>query len=265
MRSILRIACWLSTVAAAGCVSVPQSPLASTGKKPVGPAKGIVFCADGAGGYGWTTEALAYTAAEEGVPVYVKLVDWSHGRGWMITDNCHWRNTAEQGKKLADKVAAARERYPGVPVYLVGHSAGCAVCLEAARHLNRNSVERIVLLAPSVSPSYDLRPALGCADKGVDVFISRQDWVTLGLTMRLFGTTDRRWTSAAGKVGFRRPYDGSAGAELYSKLHEHVWQPSDFDTGHHGGHYGSYVPGFLKAKVLPLIHPQMSAGQGAGT
>lgn len=255
MLPTARYVFYFSSLALVGCASVAKTPPGTVAAKPTAPVKGVVFCADGAGGFGWTTEALAVTAAEERVPVHVELVDWSHGRGLMITDNCHWRNTREQGRKLADMVRVSHERYPKLVVYLVGHSAGTAVCLEAARDLPPNSVERIVLLAPSVSPNYDLRPALSCAKRGVDVFISHQDWVTLGLTMRVFGTTDRAWTAAAGKVGFRRPHDGSAGAALYDKLHEHVWRPSEMATGHKGGHYGSYVPGFLKAKVLPLVNP----------
>jgi pimeloyl-ACP methyl ester carboxylesterase len=257
MRSIVRWgACVCTLTLASGCVAVPKSPPAATAAKPgLAGAKGIVFCADGAGGFGWTTEALAYVAAEERVPIHVELVDWSHGRGLMITDNCHWRNTRDQGRKLADMVRVAHERYPALPVYLVGHSAGCAVCLEAARDLPADSVERIVLLAPSVSPSYDLRPALTCSRKGVDSFMSKGDWVTLGIGMRLFGTTDRQWTAAAGRLGFRKPHEGSPYAAQYAKLREHVWQPSDSATGHRGGHYGNYVPGYLKAKVLPLLNP----------
>jgi pimeloyl-ACP methyl ester carboxylesterase len=240
-----------------GCLAVPTSSTSTHAARPrVASAKGIVFCADGAGGFGWTTEALAHTAAEDRIPIHVELVDWSHGRGMMITDNCHWRHTQEQGRRLANMIGVAHDRYPGLPVYLVGHSAGCAICLESTRGLPPNSVERIVLLAPSVSPTYDLRPALNASRLGIDSFMSKQDWVTLGFTMRVFGTTDRKWTAAAGRLGFRRPQEGSPDAALYAKLREHVWQPSDAATGHRGGHYGNYVPGYLKAKVLPLLNPE---------
>ena len=71
--------------------------------------------------------------------------------------------------------------------------------------------------------------------------------------MRLFGTTDRRWTVAAGRTGFRRPAD-PAGVCAYAKLREHFWERSDCSHGHRGGHYGSYEPGFLRARVLPLLN-----------
>jgi pimeloyl-ACP methyl ester carboxylesterase len=257
MSAIVRWGLRLSALLlATGCASMPASaPKTTTSRAALRSARGIVFCADGAGGFGWTTEALAGTAAEERIPIHVEFVDWSHGWGRMIIDNCHWSHTQEQGRRLADMVKVAREEYPHLPIYLIGHSAGCAVALEAARYLPPDSVERIVLLAPSVSPTYDLRPALLCSRKGVDNFTSRYDWLTLGITMCVFGTTDRRWTVGAGRVGFCRPDPRSKDAALYAKLHEHEWEPSQTATGHRGGHYGSYVPGFLKAKVLPLLNP----------
>lgn len=257
MSSIARRGSSISLCLLSGCVSVPTSPPTVTSAKPV-PVKGIAFCADGAGGFGWTTEALRSAAADERVPIHVELVDWSHGTSLMVPDNCHWSHTRRQAQRLADMVTIAHERYPALPVYLIGHSAGCAVCLEATRHLRPNSVERIVLLAAAVSPTYDLGPALTCSRKGIDSFTSRQDWVTLGIAMRVFGTTDRKWTGGAGRVGFRRPHDTSPEAALYKKLREHAWQPTDVVTGNAGGHYGSHMPGYLKANVLPLLNPEGS-------
>lgn len=249
---------WRWTVLAAallrcGCASAP--PRLPPPPPPSGPVTGVAFCADGAGGFGYTTETLAHTAARVCPGLRVEHVAWSHGTGRMLADNCDWANTREQGRRLAEAVTAARRRYPTVPIYFVAHSAGCAVELEAAGRLPPNSIDRIVLLAPSVSTDYDLRPALAASRGGIDAFHSRSDWVTLGLAMRVFGTTDRRWTPASGLVGFRRPAD-PAGACLYDRrLREHFWGPEDESMGHRGGHYGSYEPEFLRARVLPLLCP----------
>src|SRR5947207_2649584 len=75
----------------------------------------------------------------------------------------------------------------------------------AAEFLPPDSVERVVLLAPSVSAEYDLGPALACAREGIDVFHSGRDRAYLGLGVRLLGTADRHWSDAAGRVGFRVP------------------------------------------------------------
>jgi pimeloyl-ACP methyl ester carboxylesterase len=236
---------------ACGCASAP--PRLPPSPPPAGPITGVAFCADGAGGFGYTTETLTHTAAEVCPGLRIEHVNWSHGTGRMLADNCDWANIRDHGRRLAEAVRATREKYPTLPIYFVAHSAGGAVELEAAALLPPNSIERIVLLAPSVSPDYDLRPALAASRCGIDAFHSRSDWVTLGLAMRVFGTTDRRWTAASGKVGFRRPAD-PAGACLYDRrLRERFWDPGDESTGHRGGHYGSYEPAFLRTRVLPLL------------
>src|SRR5205807_1552488 len=83
------------------------------------------------------------------------------------------------------------------------HSAGSAVCLAAAEALPPDSIERIILLSPSIASDYDLRPSLRSAREGIDVFCSRLDIWQLGLGVALVGTADGcRGCDAAGRVGF---------------------------------------------------------------
>jgi pimeloyl-ACP methyl ester carboxylesterase len=213
-----------------------------------------VFCADGAGGYCGTSSALREAFACQRIPLLVEMVDWSQGLG-IAPDHFNWQNVEVEGQRLARRVLAWRAAYPGQPVYLIGHSAGCAVVLFAAGCLPPDSVDRIVLFAPSVSADYDIRPALASARLGIDAFISRRDWVALGIGTRLFGTTDRRWSAAAGRVGFRPQGNCPGDAALYARLRQHPWHPCQAWTGNEGGHYGSYTPGFLNAYVLPLLPP----------
>jgi hypothetical protein len=122
--------------------------------------------------------------------------------------------------------------------------------------LPRDSIERVVLLAPSVSFRYDMRPALRSACQGIDVFYSARDWFVLGLGMAFSGTTDRRLAPAAGRVGFRPLTGGPEDEALYAlRLRQHAWEPSASSTGQTGGHYGSDRPGHMQACVLPLLTP----------
>ena len=93
---------------------------------------------------------------------------------------------------------------PGRRVVLIAHSAGCAVALAACDELPIDAVDRVILLAPSVSTGYDIRPTLWSAKEGVDVFCSKKDWVALGFVVKVVGTTDNFWSgSAAGRLGFK--------------------------------------------------------------
>jgi hypothetical protein len=70
----------------------------------------------------------------------------------------------------------------------------------------------------------------------------------------VFGTTDRRFVSAAGRVGFRLPSeltDEERG--LYDRLKTVQWSPAMKRDGHHGGHTGWLVERFLQAHLAPTL------------
>jgi hypothetical protein len=215
---------------------------------------GVVFAADGAGDFQATSAALRQVVEDEGLPLCVEKVDWSHGYGRILSDQMDWDHARTEGLKLAWRVAAERQCHPDGQIYLVGHSAGSGVVLSAAEALPPATVDRIILLAPSVSEGYDLRPALRCARYGVDVFCSNRDVGYLGLGVALFGTADGYWgCPAAGLNGFWPVVETPQDAALYSKLCQHPWHPCVEWTGNHGGHYGGYQPNHLRAYVLPLL------------
>ena len=163
----------------------------------------MVFCADGAGGLGETTDTLAQVIAAEKVPLRVERVEWSHGEGRFLIDHLDQRNLKLKGEALAREARQWQSRYPGSRICFVGQSAGCAVLLLAAAAMPADSVDRVVLLAPSVSSGYDLKPALRATREGIDVFYSERDWFVLGLGMAFSGTTDGQLPPVAGRVGFR--------------------------------------------------------------
>jgi pimeloyl-ACP methyl ester carboxylesterase len=238
---------------AGGCASTSgNAPPASL--YPVEKASGIVLCADGSGGPGGTTQILQQVVAETRAPLRVEMVDWSHGSGRYLADHLLWGNIERSGLALARQIQALRERYPDKKIHLIGQSAGCAVLLVAAEALPPNTVDRIVLLAPSVSTRYDLRPSLRSARQGIDVYYSRHDWVVLGLGMALSGTTDRDLAPAAGRVGFRRVITKPGDEALYAaRLRQYEWNPSVAWTGNNGQHFGPRSPKHLQAYVLPLL------------
>ena len=125
--------------------------------------------------------------------------------------------------------------------------------LAAAEMLPADSIDRIILLAPSVSWAYDLRLALRTARYGIDSFNSSQDRLVLGWGMRIVGTTERESNTAAGQYGFTPVVVSRGDAELYGKLRQHTWDPVVQWSGHDGGHSGSNQTGFLRAYVLPLL------------
>jgi pimeloyl-ACP methyl ester carboxylesterase len=249
---ILVLACFVPFLS--GCLSAGYRPdVCRACPPPPSNPVGVVFVANGSGDFRTVTTNLGQVVAETSTPLQIETVLWSHGFGRYVTDHLDHANHLTQGSRLAADVTAYRQAYPGRKVYLVGHSAGCAVVLAAAERLPAGSVDRIILLAPSVCVHYDLRPALCTARGGIDVFYSEEDRLILGLGMEVVGTAEHCCREAAGQYGFTPIVDCPGDAALYAKLRQHRWDPAVAWSGHSGGHYGSNQAGFLRAYVLPLL------------
>jgi pimeloyl-ACP methyl ester carboxylesterase len=216
--------------------------------------RGVIFVADGAGNFRAASASLKEVLAQQQADLQVRSFPWSHGCPRILADHVCFSHACLEGRQLAGQIAALHQNCPEAEVYLVGHSAGCAVVLTAAECLPPDSVDEIVLLAPALSADYDVRPALRCARQGMDVFYSSRDWIYLGLFTTLVGTTDRRWGSVSGRCGFHPRMDSLEDEVLLARLRQHPWQPAYAKAGNQGGHYGGYQPEFLRLYVLPLLH-----------
>lgn len=229
------------------------------GPLPVAPEEGteagLVLVADGVGGLDLCGTGLRYMVAREGLGFDVRVHPWGHGFGKWWRDLSNVENHVAQAEAMANAVREFRERRPGRPVFLVGKSGGCGVVVRTLELLPENAVEAAVLLAPALSPGYDLSRALGAVRREMVVFWSPLDVVVLGAGTRLFGTIDRVRAVSAGMVGFREP-EGleESGRARYAKLRQVRWRPGMMTTGYLGGHVGPDSPAFLRKYVVPLLY-----------
>jgi pimeloyl-ACP methyl ester carboxylesterase len=232
------------------CTMLPRDTAAPV--LPVPPTH-VVFVADGAGDFRAASTSLRETAAADGWPLDVRTYVWSHGFLRNLADHTDYAWARDKGRELAGVVMAQKQARPNEPVSLVGHSAGSYVVLVAAENLPPDALERIVLLAPSVSSHYDVRPALRATRNGMDVLYSKNDRLWLGAFTAVAGTTDAAMeTRPAGRFGFE-PQATPEELPLYAKLRQYEWNATLDQTGHDGGHYGAYQPGHLRKFVLPLF------------
>jgi pimeloyl-ACP methyl ester carboxylesterase len=178
---------------------------------------------------------------------------------------------------IASAVGRFRDRHPDRPIFLVAKSGGSGVVIKALERLPPGCVDRVVLIAPALSPSYDLTAALRGVRRDMFVFWSPLDFVILGAGTRIFGTIDRIRSISAGMVGFRPPRSqpfvpvvvasGPSVAMVeglprqgYAKLRQVRWRPAMMRTGYFGGHLGSDSPAFLRIYIAPLLRPEAAAG-----
>jgi hypothetical protein len=167
------------------------------------------------------------------------------------------KSTHEQGERtLAEAITKWHAQHPGGRIDLVGHSAGCGVILGALPRLDFN-VGTVVLLSPSVSPGYDLHPALAKIAPPMHMFYSNRDTTFLSWRTGHFGTYDRVMTAAAGNRGF----DGDYPAD---QLIQHPYDPAWEKLGNDGGHFGAVQKRFVDAVVEPLFSSPSPSGRGPG-
>jgi hypothetical protein len=188
----------------------------------------------------------------------IEVYPWGHGFGRWLADLTDVRNRDAKARSIAEMVKSFKTIQPDEPVFLVAKSGGSGVVVKALELLDQDTVERVILLAPALSPKYDLSRALRAVRHEMIVFWSPLDVFILGLGTLVFGTTDRVRTAGAGLVGFAAPAESDCpGARscAFTKVRQIRWRPAMITTGYLGGHFGPDSPLFLKKYVLPLLRP----------
>jgi hypothetical protein len=220
------------------------------------PHPGLVLVADGVGtrGLNNSVRSLNYLVARAGLPLTVQPMHWGHGFGRWHADLTNVTNHRARAADLVAEVATYSTRYPNSSITLIGRSGGSGIVALALEQLPPDTIELAIFLAPALSPTYDLGPALRAIRRELVVFWSPLDLVMLGWGTRLFGTIDRVRGPSAGLVGFCPPVSPSADYQTHAaRLRQVCWNPSMVGTGYLGDHWTIGLPPFLARYVVPLL------------
>jgi len=213
----------------------------------------------GIGGELWLDRRFAEALREAGAVDEVQILDWTEGRVEFLV----FRDLDEnrrQAERIAQRIAQLRRDRPRDRVVLSGHSGGSAIAVWALESLPAGvTVDALVMVAPGLSPTYDLGPALARVDGAAISYASRLDWPVLGAGTRVLGTMDRERVDAAGRVGFLPP----AGADpvAYAKLRQVDYDPRWARLGNLGGHMGPTNEKFARKVVAPHVREALTASR----
>jgi pimeloyl-ACP methyl ester carboxylesterase len=190
-------------------------------------------------------------AAERQLPGFdVEVRTW--GVPFLTIHNlrAHDRNVAT-ARGIAAEIAAWRREHPREPFYLVGYSGGGGMAtLVTAALPDGVAIERLVLVAPAISPDYPLAAAvLPHVGEFVVNYWSERD-LQVGWGTRTFGTIDRKMTESAGATGF---------AAHDVRLLQYRWSAADERYGHFGNHLSYLGQRWQAAKLLPALEPATTA------
>jgi pimeloyl-ACP methyl ester carboxylesterase len=193
---------------------------------------------------------------DAGVPTAVELYDWTASPIRIVYNLRALSRNRNEARKIAERIVAYQDRYPGRPVYLVGYSGGAAVAVLALEALPTDrKITKAVLLAPTLAQDYDLQLALSRTEQGVHSFHSAIDVPVMVVLATALGTTEGKHTFTAGAFGFQRPKgpEDSQRRPDYSRLTQHAYELKMLESGHAGGHFGWANRGWVAQWVAPML------------
>jgi hypothetical protein len=255
--------CWLfvvaSTLFVVGCASSPTglpTQLADRGERI---HHGYIYYMDGAGGgtaqKNWA-EGVKEGFMEAGYNGGGELFTWETGEGLMADQDASVKFKRSKAKEAAAKITRRAAAHPGVPLGILGFSAGTAVAIFTLEQLPESvQVDNVVLLGTSISKDYDLTKALKRVKEHVYIFTSSHDRM-LSFLMPLSGTADRKFHDpGAGIMGFVLPSGASAETrKLYAeKIVTIRWTAKLEKDGDYGHHFDNIKMEFIRDHVAPLF------------
>jgi len=145
-----------------------------------------VIVVPGIGGDGDVYAQVVHSLHDHGSEDCLRVYDW--GSSWFLflrsIGSSQLHDSAEF--RLAQQIIQWRTDHPHSRIALIGHSAGAGVVMGAIWRLPPGmSVGPVILLAPALSPDFDLRPALKHATV-VHVFYSSEDGFWQGIGADIF-------------------------------------------------------------------------------
>lgn len=218
---------------------------------------GIVYVLPGIEGRSSLNRNIAIGLARGEVPAAIEIYDWTSGiPGNFVGNLTNYERNRRRARELASRIVAYRNRHPRAPVVLVGHSGGCGIAALAIEALPAGrQVDLVIMLAPAISPNYDLTTVLRRTRLGVVNCYSAFDSALLGAGTTVFGTIDRGRGASAGMVGFEVPEDlGEDAVRLYeAKLRQVQWTDRLAQYGALGDHFTWASIKFAEKYLAPLI------------
>jgi hypothetical protein len=205
----------------------------------------------GISGYHWLDRQMLSGLCEGGFAGDVDVRDWPGDQPGLAALFARKRNLSE-AQAVAEMIQTRAREHPSDPIILTAHSGGAGVLVWALEKLPADvHVDTVLLLAPALSPEYDLAPALRHVRGKMYAFTSNLDAIVLGAGTSTFGTIDGVKCDAAGRCGFVVPED--ADDEAYAKLVQVPYEAKWMREGNLGDHIGPMGFRFARNVLAPLV------------
>jgi pimeloyl-ACP methyl ester carboxylesterase len=163
-----------------------------------------------------------------------------------------YERNREFAAALAAEIAEWRRADTELTIYVLGYSGGGGIAaLTVAALPDDIRIDRLVLVAPAISPGFPVDSLLRHVDEFAVNYASKRD-LQVGWGTRTFGTIDRVGTESAGAVGF---------AKSDPRLLEWRWSESDEAVGHGGSHLAYLGRRWQAQDLMPVLDPALGAAE----
>ena len=248
----------LLAVTATGCFKPPAPTLHEE-------ERGLVYMFPGIGGGAWYLDQAYRAFRDAGIDSAILIDEWESPFYNALGQLQDYPGNRAHAAKVADVIAAYRQRQPTAPINLVGYSAGGGVTVMVVEALPEDvHLRNVVLVQSAVSPTHDLTSVLRHVDGRLFNLYSSYDWLVLGWGTTTFGTVDRQYVASAGKDGFLLPVAVPDEA-LRAKVVQVGWTAEMLWSGHIGDHISIMTYTWNKDYVAPYLLPEPTSSQPASS
>lgn len=240
MTHVSKITVWMTLLLVSAGVSSARG-------QATGP---VVFHLPGIGGHMGVDDSLMDGLRLGRLGGTFQIYDWTKGDPGIPALGRYQQNLIE-AQKIADELTILIRQNAGRRVIITSHSGGAGLAVWALERLPEDAhIDTLVMIAPALSPGYDLSKALKHVRGRAYSFNSVLDPV-LGFGTRNLGTIDRVKSESAGNVGYTVPE--TANREEYSKLKQFQYDPGWTRLGNAGDHIGAMGRLFVRTIIAPLL------------
>ncbi|MCG6157985.1 lysophospholipase [Rubinisphaera margarita] len=227
-------------------------------------ARGLVLILPGIEGLSSLSHSLVHGLNDGGVSQALEIFDWTVTVKPGVFNLWLPNRSSRLAARIAEHIADYKAQHPDRPVSIIGHSGGGAMIPKTLEALAPGiEIESAVMIAPALSPGYDLAPALQRIRRQLFCYRSRLDWYFLGFGTWTMGTLDRRFGTSGGNRGFRVPCENDRERfEIYRQKYVEVpYRFSMIRDWHYGGHLSCMNRVFVERHIAPRIVPEISHPQ----
>jgi hypothetical protein len=235
---------------AAGCTHENRAVSKNT-TQPTNQPTALHIHLPGIGGYRGVDRGMLRGLREGGYDQRIRVHDWT-GEDAGLAALMATQRHKDESKRVAQMIEEELEINPQTHITVSAHSAGAGIIAWALEQLPADKkIDTLLLIAPALSPTYDLSRAMSHVRGKVYVIYSPYDSAVLGMGTKMFGTVDGVKVEAAGKVGFKPP--SSADKQQYEKLVQIPYRSDWVKLGNIGDHIGGLSRPFAKEILAPLL------------